>query len=332
MSSPENVNITSAEMASLWQGYINSTHSNCMLQYFIAKAEDPEILEVLNNALQSMEASKNACRQMLQSENVPVPTGFSNQDVNINAPRLFSDSFSLMYIKNLAKAMVVSNGLMFTASTRKDIREYFKGELAKGTTLFDHVSNVLLDKGLYVRPPFIEPSQKTDFIEDKDYLNGVDFLSDQRYLNSVEISHIFLNINANVLGSALTKAFAQTADLKPIREFMETAEKVSEEVVQSLSEFLTGSELPSPMTSDALVYSSSQSPFSDRLMMYQISVLTGVGLSDYATSLAASMRNDLKRHYMDLLEDTAKLAKRAESLMIEHHWLEQPPQQDRIKP
>jgi len=32
-----------------------------------------------------------------------------------------------------------------------------------------------------------------------------------------------------------------------------------------------------------------------------------------------------------LLADTAKLAKKAESLLIENGWKEQPPQQDKIK-
>jgi hypothetical protein len=65
--------------------------------------------------------------------------------------------------------------------------------------------------------------------------------------------------------------------------------------------------------------------------MYQITILSAAGLSDYATSLATSQRNDLKKHYMDLLVDTAKLAKKAEVLMIENRWKEQPPQQDKIK-
>ncbi|MCM2534733.1 DUF3231 family protein [Neobacillus pocheonensis] len=220
---------------------------------------------------------------------------------------------------------------MYTLSTRKDIREHFKKCLSEAITIFDDVSDALLDKGLYIRPPFIEPPKKTDFIEDKDYLNGVNLLGNQRYLNAVEISHLYGNIEANVIGKALTKGFGQTADLKEVREFMQKSADLSEKIINEHTQFLTGSDLPAPMPSETQVFSSSHPPFSDRLMMYQITILSGAGLSDYATSLATSQRNDLKRHYMDLLVDTAKLAKKAETLMVENRWKEQPPQQDKIK-
>jgi hypothetical protein len=331
MSSPESVKLTSSEMASLWSEYISHTHNSCVLQYFIAKAEDIEVIDVSKKTFQIVENLKDNTKQILQSENVPIPIGFGSQDVDVNAPRLFSDSFFLKYIKNLSRVMVVSCGLMYTLSTRKDIREHFKNSLLEATTVFDDVSDVLLDKGLYTRPPFIEPPKKSDFVEDKDYLNGINLFGNQRYLNAVEISHLYGNIEANVIGKALTKGFAQTADYKEVREFMQKSADLSEKIINEHTQFLTGSDLTAPLPSETQVFSSSHPPFSDKLMMYQITILSAAGLSDYATSLAASQRNDLKKHYLDLLVDTAKLAKKAESLMVENKWKEQPPQQDKIK-
>ncbi|MEY2196231.1 DUF3231 family protein [Neobacillus sp. BF23-41] len=331
MSSPESVKLTSSEMASLWTEYISHTHNSCILQYFIAKAEDLEVLDVLKKTYQIVEHLKDNTKQILQSENVPIPIGFGSQDVDVNAPRLFSDSFFLKYIKNLSRVMVVSCGLMFTLSTRKDIREHFKKGLSESTTVFDDVSDVLLDKGLYTRPPFIEPPKKTDFIEDKDYLNGINLLGNQRYLNAVEISHLYGNIEANVIGKAIAKGFGQTADSKEVREFMQKSADLAEKIINEHTQFLTGSDLPAPMPSESQVFSSLHPPFSDKLMMYQITILSAAGISDYATSLATSQRNDLKRHYLDLLGDTSKLAKKAEALMVENKWKEQPPQQEKIK-
>ncbi|NHC43586.1 DUF3231 family protein [Bacillus sp. MM2020_1] len=330
MSSLESVKLTSSEMASLWSEYISHTHNSCVLQYFIAKAEDIEVLDALKRTFQIVENLKDNSKQILDSENIPIPIGFGSQDVDVNAPRLFSDSFFLKYIKNLSRVMVVSCGLMYTLSTRKDIREHFRKGLSESTTVFDDVSDVLLDKGLYTRPPIIEPPKKTDFIEDKDYLNGINLLGNQRYLNAVEISHLYVNIEANVIGKALTKGFAQTADLKEVREFMEKSAELSGKIINEHTQFLTGSDLPAPMSSETQVFSSAQPPFSDKLMMFQISILSAAGLSDYATSLATSQRNDLKKHYMDLFVDTAKLAKKAEELIIGNRWKEQPPQQEKI--
>ncbi|MBB6452585.1 hypothetical protein HNQ94_001030 [Salirhabdus euzebyi] len=330
MSTPESVNLTSSEMASLWKEYISLSHSSCMLTYFIAKAEDNEVFNILESTLQLVENNKSATKHLLQSENVPIPIGFDNQDVDVNAPRLFSDSFSLLYIKNLSRVMITTCALMYTMSSRKDIRNHFNTCLKRATDIFDTVSDLLLDKGLYTRPPFIQPPKKSDFIESKDYLSGNNLLEDQRYLNAVEISHIFGNIEANVVGNTLTQAFGQTADLKEIRSIMVDAGKLAEKIINSLTKFLTSSKLPAPMPSETQVFSSAQSPFSDRFVMYQLTFLNAAGISDYATSLAVSMRSDLKRQYMDVLNNTVKLAKKAESLMIENNWIEQPPQQDKI--
>ncbi|WP_078427363.1 DUF3231 family protein [Alkalihalobacterium alkalinitrilicum] len=331
MSSPESVKLTSSEMASLWTEYITHTHNSCVLEYFLAKVEDLEVLDVLKKTKLFIENSLSKTKQLLESAGVPLPTGFDSSDVDTNAPRLFSDSFFLLYTKNLSRVMVASCSLMFTMSTRKDIRGHFKECLLGATTVFDNISDVLLDKGLYTRPPFIESPQRSDFIEDKEYLKGNNLLGEQRPLNAVEISHVFGNVEANVIGSALTKGFQQTADLKEVREFMEDANQLSKKIVNLLTDFLTGSQLPTPMPSETQVFSSTHPPFSDRLMMYQISILTAAGLSDYATSLATSQRNDLKKQYSDLLASTAKLAKEVENLMIENSWKEQPPQQDKVK-
>ncbi|WP_456272581.1 hypothetical protein [Bacillus sp. AK031] len=65
----------------------------------------------------------------------------------------------------------------------------------------------MLAKGVYTRPPFIETPKKIDFLESKEYLSGNDFLKDQRLLNAIEITHIFGNIEANLVGRTLMKGF-----------------------------------------------------------------------------------------------------------------------------
>ncbi|WP_456272580.1 DUF3231 family protein [Bacillus sp. AK031] len=112
---------------------------------------------------------------------------------------------------------------------------------------------------------------------------------------------------------------------------MENANQMAGKVINSLTEFLTGSQLPAPEGSETQVYSTSHAPFSDKLMMYEVSVLVAAGISDYASALAASLRKDLKTHYMNMLTETSKLGKKAESILIKNSWLEQPPQQDKIR-
>ncbi|MCT2535450.1 DUF3231 family protein [Aquibacillus koreensis] len=331
MCSQKNVNLTASEIASIWQSYMSLTHCSCILKYSISIAEDMEVRNTLTKTLENMEHQTQKTKHLLEVEKIPVPVGFGIQDIDMNAPRLFSDSFSLLYFKNVARMMTSSYSLMYTMSSRKDIMDHFRVGTGEIMHVFELISNVLLDKGIYNRAPIIDSSKKVDFIENKDYVSGNNLFGDQRFLNAVEISHVFGNLEANVVGNTITKAFGQTADKKEVREFMEQAGNLSEKIISSLTKVLTSSQLPAPMPSETQIYSSTQPPFSDKFVMYQMSILTSAGVSDYATSVATSLRNDLKRFYSDVLQDTVKLGKKAETLMIKNSWLEQPPQQEKVE-
>ncbi|MDG5789276.1 DUF3231 family protein [Evansella sp. AB-P1] len=326
MSASQNVRINASEMASLWNGYMSQTHNICMLKYFIEQTEDPDTKDFLQRTNATSMELVNECKSLLEKENVPVPTGFTDEDVNIHAPRLFSDSFFLMYVKNMLRAKIAVFGFMNTACKEKELRNYFKKGLDEGVASYDEVTDLMLEKGIYMKPPFIEPPEEVDFVEDKEYLDRQMLLKENRDLNAIEISHVFGNIEANMVGKLITKGFKQTADIKEVREFMEQGEEMTEKRLKAMSKLLSEHDLPIPMASEPIVYRSTEAPFSDKLMMFQMTLLTAAAISEYATSLAASMRSDLVSTYMNAIKDTSKLALKGSALMIENNWLEQPPQ------
>jgi len=70
-----------------------------LLQYFVAKAQDSEIHSVLEHALQLSTDHINTITQIFNSVNFPIPQGFTDEDVEPNAKRLFSDGYMLTYIR-----------------------------------------------------------------------------------------------------------------------------------------------------------------------------------------------------------------------------------------
>ncbi|MFA9560460.1 DUF3231 family protein [Evansella sp. AB-rgal1] len=326
----KNMEITASEMSALWDSYINQTHNVCVLKYFASKAEDTDLQNILNTALQKETVLVDKGLDFLKKEGVPIPIGFTDRDVNEQAPRLFSDTFAFLHLKHLASAKLSITSLYFANATKKEIRTYFKQMYEDTTEVLEVVRDVMLEKGIYRRHPTIDP-QKSDVIENKDYLSGNYFFQEDRYLNSIEISHVASNVQANTVGQALTKGYSQTADLKDVREYMKKANDLAGKVIVTLTDYLQKSDLSAPMGSGTEVYNTTEAPFSDRLMMYQMSVLTSAGITDYATSLATSMKSDLMKTYLDFLTDTSKLANKGAKLMIENHWLEQPPQQEKIE-
>src|ERR1700754_226503 len=100
MKTEHNVRFTSAEMAALWSGYMNDTMAICVLSYFLSTVEDAEIKSVIESALKIADTHIEQLTALFRSEDFPIPQGFTASDVNIDAKRLFADSFFLYYIKN----------------------------------------------------------------------------------------------------------------------------------------------------------------------------------------------------------------------------------------
>ena len=66
-------------------------------------------------------------------------------------------------------------------------------------------------------------------------------------------------------------------------------------------------------------------PFSDKLIMFHMALLSSAGIGNYATSAAASQRSDLLLNYERLSLEIAQYAKDGADIMIQNEWLEQPP-------
>lgn len=100
---------------------------------------------------------------------------------------------------------------------------------------------------------------------------------------------------------------------------------VSRKHIKIFTDTLSKEEVDVPQSPDVGVSDSTTQTFSDKLMMYHISLMLAAGTGHYATAAAASQRMDLMVNYERLSLEVAKLAKSGADLMIQNKWLEQPP-------
>jgi hypothetical protein len=98
----ENVNksdptekLTAAELGKLWATYMGNSMSICVLRYYLLHVEDREIQDVLEEGLRLSEQFTQTIHDIFILENHPIPLGFTEEDVNLNAPRLFEDELYL---------------------------------------------------------------------------------------------------------------------------------------------------------------------------------------------------------------------------------------------
>ncbi len=320
------IQLTSAEIASIWTGYINDSMSKCVLGYFLKTVEDEEIKAVIQYAYDLSSTHIEKLTTIFQEEQIPTPTGFTyDDDVNMNAPRLYTDPFMLIYINHMAKIGLLGYSGFVSMSARDDMRAYYREGLIETSELFERSSKVLLSKGLFVRAPYIAYPTTTDYVDSKKYLSGISLFSKQRPLNAVEISHLFMNIQTNVIGCKLAISFAQTSTRENLQKWMLRGRDISKKHIQVFTKALLNNDIQPPVSSDIAITDSTTPPFSDKLTLFHMGFMSAAGTGNYATAAAASQRSDLILNYERLSFEIAQYAKDGADLMISNEWLEQPP-------
>lgn len=319
------INLTSSEIASLWTGYMNDSMARCILEYMLKYIEDPDIKPVIQYAYDLSSNHLEVLLAVFEQENFAVPTGFTEEDVNMNAPWLFSDVFCITYVNHMAKVGMLSYSGFVSMSYREDIRNYFSKALKDTTTLYNHSLEVALIKGINARHPYLEVPAETDYVDSKKYMSGLNPFSEKRPLNAVEISHLYMNVMTNAVGIKLCLAFAQTSITTEVQEFMIRGKDISKKHVKLFTGTLIKDDIEAPQIPDVGVSDSTTSTFSDKIMMFHMSLIMSAGIGNYATAAAASQRTDLAVNYERLSLEVARIAKSGADIMIKHNWLEQPP-------
>ncbi|MEH7308875.1 DUF3231 family protein [Neobacillus drentensis] len=97
MSSKHEVGFTSTEIGALWSTYISESMNVCLLKYFLKHLKDEELRPLLSESLNTTQTYLEEVKNMFIQEKFPVPRGYTEEDVNLSAPPLFSDPISLSY-------------------------------------------------------------------------------------------------------------------------------------------------------------------------------------------------------------------------------------------
>ncbi len=319
-----NIPLTSAELSALWTQYMNDTLATCVNRYFLEKVEDEEVRPIIEWTLDTAKENVSIMQDIFRKENFPIPIGFTDQDVNITASKLFSDTYKLMYLRHMSIIALGAGGSALGLATREDTVTFFKRILEKAVHLQDLTRDLMLKQGTYVKPPVLSLPDKVEFVETKQYLAG--FFSKKRALTSVEVTHLFYNIQTNAIGKALIIGFAQTAESKETKDFFKRGKEIAQKHIDIFSTFLHDEDLPIPMSWDATVSDSTENIFSDKLLMFHVMAMIASGVGFYGAAMAASPRRDLGLKYATLIPEISLYLEDGANLMIKNGWMEEPPQ------
>jgi hypothetical protein len=316
--------LTAAEVSALWLQYLGDSMAICVYKYFLNIVENNEIKPILEFALQLAESHITKITEFLDNANFQIPIGFTENDVNVNAPRLFSDQFLLFYSYIMTIHGITAYGLAVSNTERQDIQDYFFDCTVSSKELFQKIVELAKNQPKYTSVPSIPSPHGVEFMESPGFISNL--IGDKRPLNSSEISTLFFNATKTGFVSSLSLAFSQVAVREDVRNFMLKNVKLAGKDAESFDTILQQDHLPIPEKWDDEITNSTVSPFSDKLIMFHAGFLVNADLTYYGASLGSSYRSDIIVNYSKVFTHAMEAGAISYNIMVKHGWLEKQPE------
>jgi hypothetical protein len=320
---PYDERISAWEISQLWLIYQANCSRKCFLQYFVAKSEDLEVKALLTDALNIVYPQLSTMINLFNSVGFPVPHGFTDEDVKTNTKRLFSDSLMLSAFRAITRFRLVKLAHALPLATRPDVRNFFNSALVQEQSILNKAEDLLTKKGINVRPPYIPIPDRVNYIANKNWYGNL--FGSERPINALELTHVFKRLETKLVESAIHLGFTQVVKDKKIKAYFSKGLNIFDKEIKRWSNILNQEDIILPMSWRSEVTDSLESPFSDKLMLFQS--LLDVTYSFYANgfALANCNRTDLVTSFTKVEIDLASYGKDGLDLMIDNGWMEEIP-------
>jgi hypothetical protein len=319
----DKLKLTSSEIGTLWAEYVNGTMIDVVNRYMLSIIEDKEIKSIFEDAINTFEKQKKQLATFIENEGFPVPIGFTESDLNKGVERLFTDIFCLNYLHIMTLHGLLGHSTALCVSVRKDLRYFYDSCDNDGKRMYHQTIELLLEKGNFQRDPLFYPTKNPEFISSQDFADGI--FGKGRRLAATEIISISFNLKKSIMAKTLSIAFSQVAQTKEVREFLTDSEKTANQQIQAFSKIMQEDNLPAPKSWETEVTTSTDAPFSDKLMLYHTGFLFQAAQTYHGAGLASAMRTDLVTTYESIILKNLMVTKKWFNLMVQNKWLEQPP-------
>ncbi|QPC47431.1 DUF3231 family protein [Mangrovibacillus cuniculi] len=323
--SKEKIILTSPEIAALWSHYIQFSATTCFYKHFLHHMVDEDIQLLVERTLSFETKKMQEIAAILEEETFPIPHGFTDQDIQLETPRLFSDLFALSFVYRVGQLHVPTLATNLTKVARTDVFQFFLNCQQEATQLYKDAIDLMLKKGIYDRPPKMPYPTKVEYISPEEHFLG-SWFGEKRPLHAMELSEIFFAIERNCIGILLMMGLLQVTSDVELKQYFLKGKKLSEKQVEVLNKVLKDEEQIGNIPVSIEVTDSTVPPFSEKLMAFLVTTTTSTGLYLMSYALSMTMRKDLNAKYIALIAEIAEFGLEGFQLLIKRGWMEKPPQ------
>lgn len=328
MTTEAKIQLTSAELGTLWMTYQSTSASLIMHDLIKDKTIDKEAQNILTSYISEAQNIRNNIVNVFNNEKAVIPIGFDERDVIREAPPLFDDIFHIMLLRQMMKLNFGHSSVFSAMSYMKEVHNILKLNYDVADKYYVMTTNYLLEKGVLTKPPYVTMPKQVEFIEDKSYMSGFNIFSGKRSLNTIEVGYLNEALQDNIFGMQLLSGFAQVAKENDVKKYFIEGKELGKKMISELSDVLLQSDIQPPSTWAGKATDSTTPPFTDKLMMYTISLISSSAIAYNALGTSFSMRSDLHTKLALNAKDAFDYAKKGGKIMIDHKWMEEPPQME----
>ncbi|WP_052401019.1 DUF3231 family protein [Oceanobacillus jeddahense] len=150
------INLTAAEISLIWRAYMNASLNNTVFTYFKEKVENEEIRPLIDDIFNVCQDHLGKLKHFLINENHPVPQGLTDEDVNIQAQKLYTDGYMLQHALNFGMLGMTVMTAAISSSAREDVYDFFSKGFQDCHAIHHKATQISLAHGTFVRPlPFL---------------------------------------------------------------------------------------------------------------------------------------------------------------------------------
>lgn len=320
--------LSTSEVGTLWLTYQEKTLILRMLEYFLEKADDPRAKNITGGLWESLNSYVLEMEQIFQDQGIVKPMGFTKEDVNLKAPKLYDNGFDIMFVRILKEISMGMYTMNMNMSYNNQVMKLYEGLTSTTQRIYMLSTQYLLEKGILSRPPHATMPKKVEFIKSKKYQSGFNPFSKKRVLNQLEVGILHHSIESNNVGLQLITGFAQCAQNPEVKAYFAKGIKLCKEQIKTFEKLLLDSNVLFSANTRSTVTNSTVSPFSDKLMMHCIFLLNGFSLLGSSFGTFFTLRNDINMINTILAKDIYLFGQEGIEIKIKHGWFEEPPQME----
>ncbi len=320
--------ISGPEVGTLWITYNEKTLIMRMLEYFMEKSDDQQAKNILGGLWQELNFYVLQMEELFKDQGMAKPAGYTNEDVNLEAPKLYDNGFDIMFVRILKEVSMGMYTINMNMSYNDKVMQIYEGLTVVTQKIYKLSTLYLLEKGILTLPPKVTMPKTTEFIKSKSYMKGFNLFGDKRALNDLELGILHHGIETNNIGLQLITGFAQCAQNKEVKQYFVKGKELAKKQIKVMEEILLESDVQFAATSGSTVTTSTVAPFSDKLMMHCVYLLNGFGLVGSSFGTFFSLRNDIAMKATLLAKDIYFYGEEGIKIKIKNGWFEEPPQME----